>query len=114
MLCHADWQKEIAKEVTDRCVNEVTQSSHMEYKESDVGVESKTEVALPPVLFSYLQTHHSCNPITLKFTICVWREFAEKCLKRDSIVRKCIRLQERYDDFIASRIPPRDHIIIGI
>lgn len=118
ILSQADWQRQIADQITEHCVNEVKKDLYTEYDNMDGDAinEPYTDLVPPHISQPSRKTvpHHSCDPTALKLAVCLWREFTKNCLSQSSTVRKCIRLQERYDDFVQSRIPPRDHVIIGV
>lgn len=116
VLSQAESQRKIAKEVTDRCINEVESKANSEYFKGDGDHEinePKTDLRPPAKTSAPVHQYHSCDPKALKLTICVWVEFTRKCLEQNPSVRKCIRLQERFDDFVSSRMPQRDHVIVG-
>lgn len=109
-MCTTEWQKLISANVIDECQSEI-KNYHQWDSANDNG---------------------ECNPTPFQFTMCLMRKFNEQC----PIQHRCIQsngvktLHTSHDidesqsqsqsdeqtkiDFVASRIPSRDHIIFSV
>lgn len=114
VMCSTEWQKSISANVIDECQSEIKNYHPWDSANDD----------------------DECNPTPFQFTICLLRKFNEQC----PIQHRCIQsngkstLQTSHDidesqpqfqsqsqsdeqtkmDFVASRVPSRDHIIFSV
>lgn len=111
MVCTTDWQKSISTNVIDECLTEI-----------EIHHSNQHSHSLPQPA-----TRMPCNVAAIRFTICALRKFNDQCppMERQKCAQPNGKLyQTAIDDesqsdemtrmdFVASRIPSRDHIIFG-
>lgn len=115
VMSEFDWQKTISDQITEECLMEIKiQMFNNSNNEPDTSDASHTPFSMAK----------QCNPSALKFAACSLRKFIEWCPRplQTTITEKCVSTQQNYgyqyddilqQDFISSRIPSRDHVILG-